>query len=1043
MLVRLLLTVLFALAVAAPGGAQVEYARELPTEEGFAEVVRKMRAGVEDGFAQLRGERRDDTHWIPVCPPGLTPDLSQEPGEERYRIFGSKRTGRFFLTLVFESTLAPSDAEVEAFEANFKTLTLQLFAAAGEWDFSTSKTKGNTRVAELTGPDSISKVRLLLNRELIGEQRGRWSLALVGIAPYVDVEPMETAASKRPAFRIPRPTQAGFEAVIEAMKAGAYNGLEPLKGLLAPRRNWDKNGGFPTWGILPMEGLESDPQGELHSMVHYGRTDSDNGLSYAHYALGGGAGPTAEQAAALEAQFEELRGWLARHTQGWGTAEDFRPWSGLAAESRRFALVPLPGTEIFRVDGSPVPRIELWLRKRPFDEDGESGETWSLDLTCDAQGVPDHEDGTSEWVYELLSETEPAVELPATPANFEQLIQALVADAPNSFSNFCAPGEATAIDLEKHTRRIDDPIHITSQPRRPMTLHLTDAPDPEGVRDVVSTYESRVSSEAMASMSFISVRDPNKLTRRAVDQRLEQLVERLAAAFPGWLSSISDLPGGKEDFNVRLGLLKGLRPDGHPVWIGVERMRYPVRVPGYPDRDTLQLVVYVSTDHNATVGYDLLGQWREAKADGKEPITSAARIFGDPLEGKLLETDRVKPPSTGPINLVELFGIHGEDELPLVIVRDGHYEQLSLTLPRIDLARWRELQAQYDRGELPSSALALAGSRLATGELVELVRQLVRAGESDFAELPPAYAEWLVRTEDRELATVALPLWSAVEAPTAEFIGTWRDGLASTFDGKWIVEPNSRNSGPFWDWYARQTHWSARHEGPEGVHPWVELVQAVREDRIVVELQVHAFSEAHRLANIETPERLWFQPIGGDCVDGHGVAYCYREGLSFDGPFKDGLADGTGEHIFADGTALVDVRYEHGRMRYRGHVKPPPPPVTVYYDVSDDYAYDLRADAVQSDWTSQWGFDPGLIDPVPSPTDWNSGGWRYVTCAGCNGFGEQWYSYEVEDYDNTLVLYGTGLWNQGYDTIRTSYGTRKVNELGPCSSCNGTGQQHY
>lgn len=834
------------------------------------------------------------------------------------------------------------------------------------------------------------------------------------------------------------PTEAGFGAVVEAMQAGAYDGLETLKAFVAPREAWGRNGGMPTWSVMPMEGLEVDLDGALSSMASFGSTTG------ASYAIRRSRPVADDERPGFEAEFELLRGWLVAHAGEWVVDETIEPVSWRLPGSRRAALVPGPTMAVRRIDGKPVPRIELWLRETSSD----AGEDWAIGLDCSAQGSPAEGAGTAAWLDPYLAEREPLQDLPPLRDDLVDVVLALVADAPDSFAHLRAPGEPRDDEVGDSERRVDDPIVPPFEPRWPLTVHLLDAPDPSAVRDCVTAAEDDRRSDASARLGLLSIPAPTVLTRRAVDARLAEVHARLVSALPGWRSRVFDVPAGMEDFHERVALLEGLRGDGHPVWIVLERMSYPRSLPGEPYVDTLQLSLTVSTDHRVTVGYDLLTQWRAELADGREPLASAVRELGDPLAGRLLEGDRVVPPDGRPYELPELLGVGGEDELQLVLVRDGHYDELKLAPPRLSLARWKELQAACDAGELPPAALALLGSRLATDEVVELVHALVAAGEDDFAQLPPEHAGWLVRTDERQLATVAIPLWDASEAPTPAFVDVLRAGLAHAFDDRWRVDAQTRNSGPFWDWLARQTHWSAHPEGPEGTHPWVELAESTRDERVQVELEVHAFSSAHRLADAEHPERLWFEPIGGDCVDGRGVAYCYREKLPFDGPFVGGLPDGEGRQIFSDGTAHTGALYEQGRMRLMGYIRPAPPTQVQSIDeLRWQAATPLREQTLVSDWMDAWAdvFDFAEIDPVPEPASRSEsdGGWRFRTCVGCNGSGESWHTYEVEDVSDTMVLSGTSLWRQGYDTIRTHHGTRTVSEIGPCGFCNGTGRQRY
>ncbi len=718
----------------------------------------------------------------------------------------------------------------------------------------------------------------------------------------------------------------------------------------------------------------------------------------------------------------------------------------LSADSRRFALVPEPRRPVERIDGKPVPRIELWLWKRPASSRSPE-ETWSLILECEVMGGPRRGHGMGDWVIAHLERTDPAQELPALPAELEAKVQALVADAAGNFASFAAPGEPRGRPGTDYEWQAMDFPFVPWTPRRLLRTRLMEEADPRGMRDFLVVEEDERQSSAQLRLGLMLVRDANALTRHAINARFDEVVARLDATLDGWRHRVSDVPGAKEDFQVRLASFDGIRPDGRPVWIVVERMTWLARPRGQAEQEITSLALYVGTDHHGKVGYDLASVWRQALEGEGSPLAAVVRELGDPLEGVLHPGDLVAPVNGMPIELSSLVGANGEDELRIERVRDGRFGEQVIELPRLSLDRWKGLQAACTAGELTPEALSMLGARLEGGELVDLMHALVAAGEADFAELPVAHAGWLEHRTDRELHTVAVPLWKAETAPSPAMLDALRAELADAFDYRWLLEPYSQTSGPFWDYYSRQTHWAARREGPKGLHPWVELVEVTSGDGVVLELRVLAFSVAHREANAGRPERLWFQPIGGDCEDGYGVAWCYREGVSFDGRYQNGVPDGWGEHIFSDGSSFIEVVYEKGRMKFSGRVKPPPPPPLPQTIATERYIWveELGRLLTESEWQQRWEDqidpadvgDPPHLQYVPVP------GEPSRTCVGCNGIGTQWHSREYEVYEDYYVTPGTSLYNQGYTKVRHHYGTRQENYVGACTYCDGLGRIPY
>lgn len=1022
--------------LAAPVLGQTPWPREFPTEQGVLDTVAAVRAGGQDGFAALRGERVDAERWHARAMDGLTAGTGERLG--RARLEALTLLEQTVLSYDLHAVDGPDDATAASMEQDFRTLRGWLLDAAGDWDFSSSTDAAGTRRFVLERPDGEVRLQALLFREDLGGRRGWWTLRLVATAPWVAPPPWEgggSAAVPAPAGPSFLPTRAGFTAVVEAMKEGAYRGGEPLKGLVAPRANWDRNGGMTTWGVMPMAGLEPDLEAATHCLFDLG----DRGM--VRYRIAQVSGPTEAQRAALEAGFRTLQDWMATCAAGWVVELDFEPWSMLSADSRRFALVPEPRRPVQRVDGNAVPRLELWLRKRPpRSRDGE--EVWSLVLEGELQGAPRRGHGMGDWVVAHLERTDPAQELPALPDDLEQEVLALLADASQGFAAFAAPGEPLVRPGPGFEWRAEDFPFLPWSPRRAVTTRLMEEADPRGTRDFLVVEEGERRSDAQVRLGLLLVRDANALTRHRIDGRFDEVVTRLAAALDGWRHRVSDVPGGKEDFQVRLATFDWVRPDGRPLWILLERMTWLARPAGQPEQEITSLALYVGTDQRGRVGYDLAAVWREELESEGSPLAAVVGVLGDPLAELLQPGDLVAPVGGAPVDLSAVVGANGEAELRLELVRDGRFLERAVALPRIPLARWQELQEACAAGELPPEALSVLGARIEDAGLSALVRELLAAGEGDFAALPAAFVERLEHRNDRELHTVALPLWRAEVAPSLGMIDALRAGLADALGPEWLVEPYSRSSGPFWDWFSRQTHWSARHEGPEGMRPWVELAEETTADGVVLELQVHAFSVAHREAHAAHPQRLWFQPISGDCVDGRGLAWSYRDGVTFAGPYRDGVAHGRGEHVFADDTAFVDVLYEGGRLRFTGKLKPPPLAVS---PVRRDHVLDFSSAAKYSDWKNEWGELITFEEVPPAPTvefvDIPGGPSR--TCVACNGMGDQWNTVEYEVYQDTMAFAGTTAYDMGYDTIRHHYGTRRDSYLGACSSCGGTGRQAY
>ncbi len=194
--------------------------------------------------------------------------------------------------------------------------------------------------------------------------------------------------------------------------------------------------------------------------------------------------------------------------------------------------------------------------------------------------------------------------------------------------------------------------------RRAATVHFIDEPDPSKIRDLLITVEDRHRDQAGMRLGLLALSDVSHTSQRMADAFMDEVIARLEVVLDGFRLRGPDLVSSysKENFRERIATFDGVRPDGHPVWIQVERMIYPMRIPGVPDGDLYQLGLYVTTDHGATVGQELLPRWDEALVEGAEPLTSVLAVLGDPLAGKVEPGDRFVPVGGDPIDLLELFG---------------------------------------------------------------------------------------------------------------------------------------------------------------------------------------------------------------------------------------------------------------------------------------------------------------------------------------------------------------------------------------------------
>ncbi|QDU65886.1 hypothetical protein [Engelhardtia mirabilis] len=1054
-MLQLLSRSMFALALCClPLAAQVEYPRQVPDDAAFTATLEALKAGMEDGFASLRGARLAEESWEPVLPAGMANDDTRDPTKRRHTFSRFSTVNLWVIKLSFRRTYRPSEAEIASLEADYQKLGAVMSAAAGDWGLETSTTSSNAKATDLIRPTEEERppfIRVLLTRGESWGEEGWWELRLIANTRLAEELPA-WIAHEPSSFR-GVPTDAGFTAAVEAILAGIYTGLEPIKGLVSPRELSDRQAGAPTWSLMPLEGLPKDPEGWAHHMTDFG--------SYvnATYSFAEVVNPTDEQRAELDARFEGFAGILEAHARGWVVEGGVQADSLRPEGSRCLYLSPGPGMRAEQSDGTWLPHISLCLSKDPSGYDMDTHEPsdierWSLYLDCTALGSPRPGDGRADWIADLLD----PVELPPVPAELERVVLELVADAPSGFAGHATPELQGEVDLATYVRALDDPILPYSGPRQALTTHLQTGPDPAVLRDYLWTVEDDWHSEASVRLGLLTVPDVDAAARFTADQWMDAVIERLGVALDGWRVRVEDLPGGKEDFQVRLATFDGLRPDGHPVWVYVDRMVYPVSVPGQPEGDLYQLALYIATDHEATVGQDLLGRWNAAVAAGEQPLVSVLEVLGDPLAGRVQPSDRFVSEGGRPIDLLGLFGGDGSSELRYDLVRDGRYTELVLTPPRLSLARWAELRAAEVAGELPPAALAVCGGRLDLDEVGALLRELVAAGEVDFATLPPTFAKRLELETNRQLLTARFVLWGSDTAATKGLVETVRAGLAATFGSGWFLEDTTRNTGPVYDPYARQTHWFARPEGPQGMHPWVELVEYQRDSQAFLALEVHAFTAAHRAAHAEVPDGLWFEGLAGNCENGSGVAWCYREQVSFEGPFVGGLPSGVGRHLYPGDKAMAGVRYAAGRLELIGHKQPPPAPVVASVGEArstwfTDGFFDQSQDSVEDGWHEQvaseygdlfkwWDHDGETAfptgDSAPQKATYSS-----RVCGGCGGDGWVDTSAFVDDYDVSSTATSTGLWMKGYDAVETYKRKRRVYSSEACSRCAGTGREYY
>ncbi|MCB9915773.1 MAG: hypothetical protein H6828_11585 [Planctomycetes bacterium] len=1049
---RLLL--LLSLMVAAPLRAQ-DASQRLPDAAAFSSLIQSLKQGMDDGFAELRGERTSRTSWKLRLPEGLLDEeAAASPGyvlttDGSFNFTtGSLESGDAWTFLLeLRRIHAPTDEQVAAFQADFARLSGAMVAAAGDWSFrSVTEEKFHTRWSVLTppGPEGGGihpRIRLSLFEGRKEGRAGDWSLVL---QPTARADELPYWAPGDPATYSGIPTDEGFRAALEDMQAGMYDGFEPLKGLVSPEFIAEESSGCPTWSVKPVEGLPIDRMGVADRMTDWGNR------VYATYRFTTLCDPTEEERDELVGAFARFADIMAAHVDGWQMERVDHADSADALVS----LMPGPGMKFETFDWETAPSLELelrtWTSTRADDGGGERPVAClALELRGIALGRPARGHGTADWVLALLEDD---VELPPIPANLEEVVLSLVADAPASFESFARGDEVDGIDWQRHELSIHDATQAWTLARRALNVGFIDAPDPDVLRDSLIRVEDSHTDYAGVRLALLSLPGADWTTRRLADDRMDAVCERLAAALGGWRVSgpfTSSAAKVGEDFQYRTTYFEGLRADGHPLWIDVERTIYPRDVPGQPAGDLYQLAVYIGTDHGATVGEDVPARWAEALHQGAEPLTSLARVLGDPLEGVVEPGDLFVTDSGLPNGLVGLFGTNGEAELRFDVVRGGRFEEVVLTPPRLSIARWEELRAEAEAGELSLAALATCGARLDGAEVAAGVRALVAAGESDFAALPAALHGRVEVNVEHGLATARWDLWKAESSATAYVIDNLRRCLNTALGSGWYLDPAKRNGGPLFDRYARQIHWSARPKGPNGAKPWVELVDDWEGDQARIAIEVHGFTAAHRASCADHPERLWFFPLSGDCTNGRGVAWCHREGVSFDGPFGDGLPHGTGRHLYAGGKAMVGVVYEHGDLRRIGEEEPPPaPPVATVSEVRADYRSRF-SDFEDVNWEDDWsdsGGKSGWTNEHAADLEYiylPGGTGHSDICGACGGSGWIDSSSIVEAYDVQSTATSIALWVRGYDAIVTYKGTRRVHSSSVCSRCSGTGTERW
>jgi len=123
---------LFALAfVCLPLAAQAEYPRQVPDEATFAATVEALEAGMDDGFASLRGERPDEDSRQPVLPAGHVNDDARDPAHRSHTLGAFAYSHFWVIKLAHQRTYKPSEEEVAPLKADYERLGVAMFAAAG------------------------------------------------------------------------------------------------------------------------------------------------------------------------------------------------------------------------------------------------------------------------------------------------------------------------------------------------------------------------------------------------------------------------------------------------------------------------------------------------------------------------------------------------------------------------------------------------------------------------------------------------------------------------------------------------------------------------------------------------------------------------------------------------------------------------------------------------------------------------------------------------------------------------------------------------
>ncbi len=786
------------------------------------------------------------------------------------------------------------------------------------------------------------------------------------------------------------PTQEAFQRFVADLRASADRGFDAVKGLECSESQ------ETTWGLRPLDGCEPDWEGTRNGL------EVDGPWTEGRLVLWEASLDEQEVTAGgweeVEADYARCREWLLEARGDWKpTDEDYDD----GYHRWRKCRIEKPGP------GKAAPTVTLVLCNWPQKPTKSVG--FHLRLLFEGRGEPSPGDGS---VYRALRrQAEPGVELPPIAADFDTFVRDLVADAHRRFAGF----RGTSDPITGRTYAPAAALYIPAE-RWPAGRRLAAHPNPEATVDLIADTNGGATSEAMFLVT--DVEEPNYGTAAALEDRFDELEERLGRLLSGWARVRVPRPVDEgTPPRQRMTRFYGVRGDGRPVALTLSLTRRF-------DNERAQILLFAETHHDRVAGVDLGARLAATLAQEPplQPLTDLITSFGPPLPPELRPGELVATIDDGPPRLEALYGQPGRASARLQVIRDGGLVAIDIPRPPVSLARYAQLLEMSARGELSPLALAFAAERIDSDALASLLDQLITAAEDDFQSLPPTPEGWLARADVHQRLAVTLPLWRSPELPPVSLMKRFQDQVSAVLWRGWWIRS--------WVGYLE-----ARVADDHSlVQCTVELVRVDREGLHELDLRVEAFSRAHRAAVGTDRNLLWYEVLPAGEGEPERV-YLYATDETFVGPNRNGLPHGKGTLIKADGSVVPLACFKDGRRDSTSEFEATPRTQEPSY-----IDWDLLGEALTFPELEQ--APPVGTDDTPDPPQAEPR--NYDICEACGGRGRTYFSVEEDEYRETMALPGTEAWRQGYTHVRfyTGY-TRTRTESQSCRYCGGLGRVYF